>query len=159
MMKKIILIFLLIGNISFSQTKQETIDFLNQKLSEYTDSWFGVYSISTHKVEEIEFLVIRAKGLFNNPDKVQLYFVDPKDINSIFTTSEFRTDGKLGIKILCNEHLYSSDGSYEPKKNEPIRIYCTPAPDETIIRIKKGIIHLVSLMGKTINEPKELFKD
>ena len=158
-MKKIILIFLLIGNMGFSQTKQETINWLNQKLSEYSDSWYGVFSVDTKKVGDMEFLVIKSKGLFNNPDKEKFYYIDPKDVNSVFTTSEYRTDGKLGIKILANKHLYSSDGIHELKNDEPVRIYCTPAPDETIIRINKGIIHLLNLMGKKITAPKELFKD
>ncbi len=47
-MKKIIIIgFVLLLNMGYSQTKQETIDWLNMKLLEYTDTFLGEYSIET----------------------------------------------------------------------------------------------------------------
>lgn len=160
-MKKILLVILItFSNISFSQTREETIKWLNYKFAEYTDSWYGVYSIDVQKIKDVESVIITKKGLLNDNSYTELIFIpNNTTIESVVTTSEFRTDGKLGIKINAKYHIVRENTGESIIVTDPIKIYCLPAPDETIIRMKKGIILLLNSIGYNLQEPKELFKD
>ncbi len=157
-MKKIIILILLISNTSFSQTKKETLDWLNLKLSEYTDSFMGEYSINVQNDKdwgEIVTIKVRVKNDYMAESFTNYTFL-AKNIESVITTKKFRTDGSLGIIIKAKGNNIYKDGK-EFVNN--IDIYCTESPNETIIRIQKGIIHLLNLMGNPITTQKELFTD
>ena len=157
-MKKITILFLFILNFSYSQTKEETINWLNLKLKENSDSYMGEYSIKIQKDKDWgETLVIsvRIKNDYMSEHYEQYSFL-PKNITSVITTKKFRNDGKLGLIISAKgENIYLNSKKFVSE----IEILCTPAPDETIIRIQKGFIHLLNLMGNPIKITKELFND
>ncbi len=89
---------------------------------------------------------------------VERYVFLPKSIKTVMTTKKFRTDGKLGLMIKSySNNIYSTEA--KGKLVNEIPIYCNPAPDETIKRMQKGIIHLLNLMGNPIKQSKELFKN
>lgn len=157
-MKRIIILILLISNIGFSQTKKETIDWLNLKLAEYTDSYMGEFSLNIQNDKdwgEVINIKVRIENEYM-PLSYTNYAFLAKNIESVITTKKFRTDGNLGIIIKAKK-----DNIYRDKKEfvNSINIYCIEAPKETIIRMQKGIIHLLNLMGNPITTPKELFID
>jgi len=155
-MKKISIILLLISNICLAQSEQETIDWLNQKFKEHTDPFMGEFSIEiTQEKGWGEALTItqRVKNEYM-AESFTSYTFQTKNISSVLTTSKFRSDGKLGILITAKDkNIYIST----KQLTNVIEILCLPAPDETIIRMQKGIIHLLNLMGNPIKMQKELF--
>lgn len=155
-MKKFLLLIVLISQISFSQTKEETIDWLNIKFNEYTDSYMGEYKIEIKNDPswgETLFISVRIKNEYMS-EHYNYYSFLPKNIISVSTTTKFRTDGKLGLLITAKgNNIYYNNKEFVNK----IEVYCIPAPNETIIRIQKGILHLLNLMGNPIKEQKELF--
>lgn len=157
-MKKTILLFaILLSNFSNAQSKQETIDWLNLKLKEYTDSFMGEFSMQIKNEPGWGDTVVISSRVENEymASRIDTYSFLATNITAVVTTSKFRTDGKLGIQIISN-----GGNIYYNKKEfvKDIDILCKPAPDETIIRMQKGIIHLLNLMGNPITEPKELFQ-
>lgn len=155
-MKKIIILFLLISNICLAQSQQETIDWLNQKFKEHTDPFMGEYSIEITQEKgwgEALTIIQQVKNEYI-PESFTSYTFQTKNISSVLTTNKFRSDGKLGILITANsKNIYMST---KQLTNE-IEILCLPAPDEAIIRMQKGIIHLLNLMGNPIKMQKEFF--
>jgi hypothetical protein len=154
-MKKLFIIStLFLSFLSYSQTKQETIDWLNMQFREHTDSFMGEYKI---EIINGETLLISARVENAYMSKwYQYYSFKPKDIESVNTTSAFRTDGKLGLLIKANgSNIYYNNKEFV----DEIKIDCIASPDESIIRMKKGLIHLLNLMGNPLKAPKELFKD
>lgn len=157
-MKKIIVLFVLLSHLGFSQSKEETLNWLNFKLSEYTDSFMGEYSIYVENDKnwgEIINIKVRVQNDYTAENFTNYSFL-PKNIESVITTKKFRTDGKLGLIIKAKgNNIYKDKMEFV----DDIEIYCLEAPDETIIRIQKGIIHLLNLMGNPISIQKELFTD
>lgn len=159
-MKKIFFLSILIYcNYSWSQTKEETINWLNIKLQEYTGLYMGQMSIELREIDGNEMLFIIDNH--SNPlgEYTYIYRVDPKKISDVVTTTEFCTDGTLGIKIISktNDILFF----YKRKQFvNKIDVIIKPGLDnDTIKRMKKGIIHLLNLLGNPIKEQKELFTD
>lgn len=157
MKKSILLLILLISYSTFSQTKQETIDWLNVKLKENSDSFMGEFKIEINNNSDWgETLLITQKIQNSIMNKSYYYSFLAKNIESVVTTSKYRTDGKLGILISAKgENIYLNNNEFV----DEIKIYCLPTSDDTIIRMQKGIIHLLNLMGNPLKAPKELFKD
>jgi len=155
-MKKIIIGLLLISQVGFTQSKQETIDWLNQKFKENTDPYMGEYSIKIkNEIDWGETLIItkRVKNQYMG-ESFEYYLFLPKNISSVITTSKYRNDGKLGLLITAKgENIYVNNEHFTSE----IEILCIPAPDESIIRMQKGIIHLLNVMGNPIKSQKELF--
>lgn len=154
---QIILVLFFICNFSFSQTKEETIDWLNLKLSENTTTLMGKYKIEIKYINGYgdTILITKVTDVGFGPSPTYFSFL-PKVISSVNTTTAYRTDGKLGVKLISKSASIYMDG--EEFVNE-IRIYFKATPDETVKRVQKGIIHLLNLMGNPITLPKELFKD
>ena len=155
-MKKIIILMLLFSSAIYSQTKQETIDWLNLKLREHSDGLMGQYSIKIQNEKdwgEVLVITVHVKNEYMG-ERYDYYSFLPKNIASVTTTKKFRTDGKLGLVITAKGNNIYTDN--KELVNE-IDIMCTAAPDETIIRMQKGIIHLLNLMGNPIKSQKELF--
>lgn len=155
-MKKLIILTFLFSCIGYSQTKQETIDWLNLKLRENTSGFMGQYSIKIQNETdwgETLVVTVHVNNAYMN-ERYDYYSFLPKNISSVSTTKKFRTDGKLGLIIAAkSDNIYYNGREFVDK----IDILCTEAPDETIIRIQKGIIHLLNLMGNPLKAPKELF--
>lgn len=154
-MKKSILFIILISQISFSQTKEETLDWLNLKLKEHTELIMGQYKFEIEKTENKEIIyVTKMTDVGFGPRPTYFYFL-PKDISSVNLTTAYRTDGKLGITLISKtKKILKGDNLVDE-----LPIYCKSTPDEIIKRIQKGIIHLLNLMGNPIQEQKELFVD
>lgn len=156
MKRQLTILFLICISNSFSQTKQETLSWLNQKLKEYTETFMGEFQVDT-KVDqqwgEIIVVSARVENEYMSPH-TDIYTVLPKNIQSVVTTTEFRSDGKLGIKLISkSKNIYFNNKEFV----ESIDVLCIPAPDETIIRMQKAFIHLLNLLGNPISMPKELF--
>ena len=145
---------LLIFNVGYSQTKEETIDWLNLKFKENVDKLNGEYSIKIQNHKDWgEVITIDVKnGYFK--DVNEHYSFLPKNISSVTTTKSFRTDGKLGLIVFAKgDNIYLNGKEFVNK----IDIFCGEASNETVIRMQKGIIHLLNLMGNPIKIQKELF--
>lgn len=154
-MKKSIFFIILISQISFSQTKEETLDWLNLKLKEHTELIAGQYKFEIEKAEDKEIIyVTKMTDVGFGPRPTYFYFL-PKDISSVNLTTAYRTDGKLAIQIVSKSKKILKGESLV----EELPIYCKASSDEAIKRIQKGIINLLNLMGNPIKEPKELFVD
>jgi len=151
---------LLISN-AFSQTKEETIEWLNYKLAEETDAFMGKFQIQVNKHNDWgEIISFSEKN--NNPLTNEYYYknyvVLPKNIKSVITTTEYRTDGGIGIKILTKGNNINVD---QKEFINEVQILCKngPSGNDVVKRIQKGLIHLLNLLGNTtVKLPKELFK-
>ncbi len=158
-MKKLFIIStLFLSFLSNSQTKQETIDWLNMQFKEHTDSFMGEYKIEIKTDPswgETLLISVRIENQYMSK-WYKYYSFLPKNIESINTTTAFRTDGKLGLLIKAKgSNIYYNSKEFV----DEIEIYCKETPDEKIIRMQKGLIHLFNLMGNPLKTPKELFKD
>lgn len=160
-MKKYLIILSLFFSISncFCQTEKETIDFLNTKLSLYTQS-FPMNSPAYRNIKT---------GFDENSNKIFIFdlFVD----NEFFSSEKFQgkqinavTLVRNGIGNLCI-YLTSNDGlilnkfygdEKETFKNE-IRILLN-VKDEEVYRIKKALEHLLKLNGAKLVDDN-LFKN
>lgn len=137
----------------YSQTKEETLEWLNSKLLEHTEQIAGQYKFEIEKANDQEIIYVTKMTNFGSgPIPTYFYFL-PKDISAVNVTTAYRTDGKLAIRI------DSKSNKILKKDNlvDHLPIYCKASPDEEIKRIQKGIIHLLNLMGNPIKEQKELF--
>ncbi len=160
-MKKYLIILSLFFSISncFCQSEKETIDFLNTKLSLYTQS-FPMNSPAYRNIKT---------GFDENSNKIFIFdlFVD----NEFFSSEKFQgkqinavTLVRNGIGNLCI-YLTSNDGlilnkfygdEKETFKNE-IRILLN-VKDEEVYRIKKALEHLLKLNGAKLVDDN-LFKN
>lgn len=153
-MKKIIILALLFSSICNSQTKAETIDWLNLKLTEYPDKLNGEYIIKIQNDKDWGEVITVDVQNGNFKEVSEHYSFLPKNILSVTTTKSFRTDGKLGLVISAKgDNIYLNGKKFVSK----IDVLCGEAPNETVLRMQKGIIHLLNLMGNPIKIPKELF--
>ena len=158
MKKKFLILILFTSLIAHCQTREETIDWLNTKFKEHTSAFMGEFKIQiVNDPNYGEILQLSAKVENAYMSKwYRNYSFLPKNIESVNTTTAFRTDGKLCLLIRAK----GSDIYYNNKEFvEEIDIDCTPSADEEIIRMQKGLIHLLNLMGNPLKLPKELFKD
>ena len=155
----LILVFQTLSN--YSQTKNETIEWLNLKLEEYGDNAImGTYQISIVKNENYgEILMFKKKSWNPLLEKITYdYFTFlPKNIISVYVSSKNRTNNTLDIFVVSKEKtIYYANNK---KTVSEITISMKNGNNEMTGRIKKGIIHLLSLFGNNIKESKELFKD
>lgn len=157
MKTKFLILVLFTSLIAHCQTRAETIDWLNIKFKEHTSAFMGQFNIKVVNDPNYgEILQVSAKVENAQMSKwYRNYSFLPKNIESVTTTTAFRTDGKLGILITAK----GSDIYYNKEFVEQIEIDCIASADEEIIRIQKGLIHLLNLMGNPLKLPKEFFKD
>ncbi len=158
MKKLIFIIVILASNLSSAQTKQETLDWLNLKLLEYTDSFMGEFSINVENDPSWGEIIVIKSRVSNEymSEHYQIYTFLPKNISAVITTSKFRTDGQLGIQIISKKsNIYYNGNEFVSS----VDIFCDSGSDEAIMRMQKGIIHLLNLMGNPLTTPKELFKN
>lgn len=152
--------FLLVFSNSYSQTKEETIEWLNSNLEEYGDKEFmGTYEIVLKNDKDYgEHLVFIKKTWNHFLEKFtyeQFLFL-PKVITSIETSSKGRTNNKLDIYIKSvSKSIYTDDESFVSE----IKIFMKNGNNDMAKRINKGLLYLMKIMGNEIEQKKELFKN
>lgn len=160
-MPKILVLFLLICQISFSQTKEETIEWLNLKLEHYGDNDFmGTYQIETKNDSEIgEYLLFTKKSWnpFLERNTYEYYTVKPGIISSIYLSGKVRPNETLDIYIKSEyEFIYHNN---EREFLREIGIHMKRGNNDMAKRIQTGLLHLFELMGNKIEKTKDLFKN
>lgn len=161
-MKNIFLILLIfITTLGYSQTKEETIDWLNLKLETYGDnSVMGTYQIEIKNDEDWGEILVFTKKSWNpllEKSTYEYYSFLPKVISSVILSGKSRTNNTLDIFIISE-----SKSIYLPRKEEfvsEIGIHMKNGHNEMTERIQKGIIHLLKLLGNEIKPNKEFFND
>ncbi|MBL7970138.1 MAG: hypothetical protein JNL03_01350 [Prolixibacteraceae bacterium] len=144
---------------TFSQTKEETIDWLNTKFIECKLQIPGLEHIN-----KIAIKLNNAKEpmlLFYVPYIKSYNMVNPKDIARLYT--ERAPNGNLNINVISKERRILQ-GTINTNTLEPVDYVFVDnfsllleGPDEEIYRLKKGIEHLITLLGGKIQEDN-LFK-
>lgn len=160
-MNKILILFLLIFQVSFSQTKEETVEWLNLNLENYGDNmYFGTYQIEI-KIDPNygEYLLFTNKSW--NPllekSTYDYYTFKADAISSIYLSGKGRTNQTLDIYIKSDSNrIYDSD---EEKFLGEISIKMKNGYNEMAERLQTGLLHLFELMGNKIEKPKDLFKN
>lgn len=159
-MKKTFLLLVLISQLSFSQTKEETINWLNLNLETYGDnSSMGTYQIELKNHNDYGEMLLFTRKSWNpllKRSTYDYYSFLPKVISDIILSGKSRTNKTLDIFIISN-----SKSIYVPQEEEfisEIAIYMKNGNNEMTGRIQKGLIHLLAIMGNKIEPQKELFK-
>tara|TARA_R110002050_G_scaffold167468_1_gene298253 strand:- start:19726 stop:20214 length:489 start_codon:yes stop_codon:yes gene_type:complete len=162
-MKKIFVgifyVSLLIPLSTLSQSKQETIDWLNQKFIEH--QFDPGFMPMTYKVSIKLNHANNPMIMIYIPNIKSYYMVNPKDIARVYT--ERPPSGNLNINITSHERLILT-GTINLNNLEPVDYtiidkfnILLDGPDEEIIRMKKGIEHLVTTLGGNLASD-DLFK-
>jgi len=157
-MKKITLLLLLTINLSYSQTREETVDWLNRYLDEYYSAgWGETYNIEIKK-DDLGNDYIGIKVFYKPLGTNSFYAFKADAISRVSTTRKLRSDkvnGNLDIEIVSKDKRIWTD------KEEFIEsiILSVQTSDEISERIKKGFLHLLNLMGNDSDEEKEFFKN
>lgn len=152
-MKFFLFITLLISNLTFCQTKKETVEFLNLKLNSCRSS------MSDRLGEDIPAIYT-----LNNPSNVSVKFEltigNPFEVIMIYPLSvidiieERAPNGNLNLKIITENKTitswFVSDQIRTLNSEMKLVLNC---PDEDIRKIKKALKHLFVLNGaKLVNE-------
>tara|TARA_R110001583_G_C5607231_1_gene404998 strand:+ start:637 stop:1101 length:465 start_codon:yes stop_codon:yes gene_type:complete len=154
-MKTILILLMIFPILVFSQTKEETLEWLNSKLLEHTEQIMGQYKFEIEKANGQEIIYVTKMTNFGSGPTPSYFYFLPADISAVNLTTAYRTDGKLSIRLDSKSNKILKGDNL----TDQLPIYCKASPDDEIKRIQKGIIHLLNLMGNPIQEPKELFKD
>lgn len=156
-MKKILITFvlyILTVNV-YSQTKQETLDWLNRKLYEYGDTTMGVFSFSTEFFEGEEVIGVTQESYYLG---TTIYVIFPISINDVTTTKSCRVDGKRCVVIKAKDnYIMSATKGGVPTLDNELMLLLYAAPDDEVFKIQKSIKHLLKLMGNNIPDTKDLF--
>lgn len=160
-MNKTLILFLLIFQVSFSQTKEETVEWLNLNLENYGDNmYFGTYQIEI-KIDPNygEYLLFTNKSW--NPllekSTYDYYTFKADVISSIYLSGKGRTNQTLDIYIKSDSNrIYDSD---EEKFLGEISIKMKNGYNEMAERLQTGLLYLFELIGNKIEKPKDLFKN
>ena len=160
-MNKILILFLLIFQVSFSQTKEETVEWLNLNLENYGDNQImGTYQIETKIDPDYgEYLLFTKKSW--NPllekSTYDYYTFKPDAISSIYLSGKGRTNQTLDIYVKSESNrIYDSDAE---KFLGEISICMKNGYNDKAEQLQKGLLHLFELMGNKIEKPKDLFKN
>ena len=144
-----------------SQTLDETLDWLNFKLQEHCENTIsGTFKISIKDDDDYgKFLFFSETSInpFSEKKQVDYYSVLPKNIKEVQLSTKSRTNNTLDIYIVTK-----SNNIYRPKEKDlisEISIYMKNGDNEMTKRIKKGLLHLLELMGNKIEPREELFKN
>ncbi len=152
---KLILFLVLISQFCFSQTKEETVEWLNSKLANYAP-FDGKFEIEiVYYPEYGETLLITKHFRFGASSADMHYSFKPDAITSLNLTAHNNTNGQLSIEIISSTKRIF----YEKKEFIGDIVLMFDGPKEEITKINKGILHLLSLMGNTISPKKEYFND
>lgn len=160
-MNKTLVLFLLIFQVSFAQTRKETVDWLNSNLENYGDNqFFGTYQIEIKNDSNYgEYLVFTKKSWNHFMEKYtyDYYTFKPDAISKIYLSGKERTNQTVDIYIKSKSNrIYDSK---EKKFLEEISIKMKNGHNEMTERLQTGLLHLFELMGNKIEKPKDLFKN
>lgn len=160
-MKKTLLLLILISQFGFSQTKEETINWLNLNLENYGDNAImGTYQIELKNHKDYGEMLLFTKKSWNpllKKSTYKYYSFLPKVISDVILSGKSRTNNTLDIFIISN-----SKSIYVPEKKEfvsEIGIHMKNGNNEMTERIQKGLLHLLEIMGNKIEPQEELFKN
>lgn len=160
-MRIITLLLLVVCHLTYSQTKDETIDWLNRSLENYGDnSIMGTYQISTKIDDNYGEYLIFTKTKWNSLLGRNVYYYytfSPNAISDIYLSGKGRTNQTLDIYLTSK-----SNGIFENDKEEfisEIDIRMKNGYNEMTKRIHTGLLHLFKEMGHKIEEQKDLFKN
>lgn len=156
-MKKILLSTLgcLLAVSTYSQTKQQTVDWLNDKLEEYADSsYMGkfTFEILQHEGDDVIGISKASSSI-----GTIFYVIVPSTVVDVITTTSCRTDGKRCIKIKALEDTILFGSSNASNLDSEMTIYLMGAPDSVVFSIQKSIKHLLKTLGNEIPEKKNYF--
>ncbi len=159
-MKKIFLILILTSAIGYSQTKEETIDWLNNKFEEYTDTFMGKFEVQIIDDEnygELLYFKQKTRNPLSDRDMFEHYSFLPNAISSIIVSTKIRTNNTLDIFIISKDKRIWKDGKkFVSEVTIPISKL---GQNEMTERIQKGLLHLLKLMGNDIKPEKDFFKN
>tara|TARA_R110002072_G_scaffold301933_1_gene482953 strand:+ start:659 stop:1141 length:483 start_codon:yes stop_codon:yes gene_type:complete len=160
-MNKILILFILIFQISFSQTKDETIKWLNINLEHYGDNQFmGTFQIELREDEnDEEYLLFIKKSTNWLTDKTEYdyYAIKPSYVSLIYLSGKARTNQTLDIFIQSEEfEIYHRD---QDEDLDELAIHMKNGNNEMASRIQTGLLHLFEVLGNKIEKPKDLFKN
>src|SRR5690606_10868607 len=141
----------------FSQTKEETIDWLNEMMDEYTKPYpLGKFSISIYNDPNYGEMIIIKKYIYILTGTTKYYSFLPQTIKDVKVTSKYRTTSDFkDIEFVSKGTTIYDLQTKELKKYVEI---LWDGPLEELYRVQKGIIHLLELMGNKI-EDRDLFKN
>ncbi|WP_345275538.1 hypothetical protein [Litoribaculum gwangyangense] len=159
-MKILISIFLILSTaLIYSQTREETLDWLNLKLEEFGDNQImGTYQISIKKDDNYGDYLLFVRKSWNpllNRNTYQYYSFVPEVVSKIYLSTKNRTNSTLDIFIRSD-----TEDIYVPEDDEFVSeftISMKNGHNEITNRIQKGLLHLLNLMGNNIEPQKELF--
>ena len=160
-MNKILIVFLLIFQISFSQTKEETIEWLNLNLANYGDNQImGTYQIETKFDAEYGEYLLFTKKRWNpllEKSTYHNYTFKPNAISSIYLSGKGRTNQTLDIYVKSKlNHIYHNNVE---KFIGEISISMKNGYNNKAEQLQTGLLHLFELMGNKLEKPKDLFKN
>jgi len=160
-MKKILVLFLLLCQISFSQTKEETIEWLNLNLENYGDNQImGTYQIEAKIDPDYgEYLLFTKKSWnsFLEKSTYDYYTLKPDAISSIYLSGKGRTNKTLDIYVKSETNRIYNSG--KEKFFGEFDICMKNGYNEMAERLQIGLLFLFEVMGNKIENPKDLFKN
>lgn len=154
-MKKIIIFNMLIFfNFCFTQNKIETVEWLNSHLIIYTEKYpMGQYSIKIVDDKDWGEMIVITKITNVFGETYWYYSFLPETISNVILSP--KTNDEFNVKIISKgESIYNVESKELEKE---LLIFCN-GPNEEITRIRKGLLHLLELMGNKIKE-KDYFKE
>lgn len=154
-----LLCIILISLSTFSQTKDETVDWINQKFIQCKlkipglDNTYKIAIKLNNANEQMILLYI--------PSIKQYYMLNPKDIARVYT--ERAPNGNLNINLVSKGRKILQ-GTINTNTLEPVDYEIVDnfnilleSQDDEINRLKKGIEHLITLLDGKLQEDN-LFK-
>lgn len=158
-MKKLFILFFLISTITFGQTENETLNFINSKLRSCSDNF---PDINGNEIPTIWSLK-KDNDIFNvNLDigkPFQRFRLNPKKIIDIVEVKG-GSSGNLNLKIIAKDNSiqswFISDGNKNYSSELKLVLVCPSKSD--VNRLKKALKHLFELNGASFSND-ELFRD
>lgn len=144
---------MLISQFCFSQTKLETVEWLNFKLANYAP-FDGKFEIEIVNYPEYGETLLITKHFRFGGDSVEMHYsFKPDAITALNLTEHNNTNGQLSIEIISSTKRIF----YEKKEFRENVLLMFDGSNEEITKIHKGILHLLTLMGNKISPRKEYF--
>jgi hypothetical protein len=146
---------------SYSQTKEETLEWLNLNLENYGDNQImGTYQIEIKTDPNYGEYLLFTKESWNsflNKSTYDYYLFKPNAISSIYLSGKGRTNQTLDIYVKSESNrIYDGD---KEEYLEEFNICMKNGYNEMAERLQTGLLHLFELMGNRIEKPKDLFKN
>ena len=158
-MKKLFILFFLISTITFGQTENETLNFINSKLRSCSDTFPDINGNEIPTIWSFK----KDNDIFNvNLDigkPFQRFRLNPKKIIDIVEVKG-GSSGNLNLKIIAKDNSiqswFISDGNKNYSSELKLVLVCPSKSD--VNRLKKALKHLFELNGASFSND-ELFRD